>query len=619
MRLSTTCGAILGVALVLPLVTTNVASAFSVSNALLEGDVVPGVGTVTRIDNLAVNDLGEWIVEADTDNADANIDTVVMKNGVLHLQEGQALTSPAGATLDSFDSINLNNNGDSGWNFFLDGTSGTGDDSGIYFNDQLVLQESTISTSGDFSPGTPYIGFFDAKIDVNNSNQIFVVASIDDPAIASTVDRALVVMGLDGSGNLISESVLAKEGDILPGQAEGVNDFGFGPHQSAFNDMGQALFFADVGAASATDGTIYLGNTLLAQEGSASPVGGRNYEFLSSRGLDLSNSGAYVFKANLDGSTADDELIIRNGAVFRREGDSLPAIAPFLFTAFGTGSGPVQVDNLGNVLWFGDWDDPDTNVDTGLFLNDELLIQEGVTKINDLLVDTISSGQDAFQLSDNGQWAIFEATLEDGTNGAFLIQFDSPVAVTLSQLAAIPTERRVEVSWVTSAQVNHDGFRVYRSDSRSGQRVRLTDDLIRGAGSTYRFVDANVRGNATYFYWIGAVEIGGLEEVHGPVRVDTPQWLVRVSGLMPAAPNPFVGRTNLRFYMEREGEVRLDILDVQGRLVRAFDPAVYPVGEHAVRWDGRDASGRPLPAGVYFTRLHVAGAVKTGKVVNLGG
>jgi hypothetical protein len=596
---------------------SSAASAYTVSSAVLEGDVVPGVGTVTRIDNLAVNDLGDYLVEADTDNANADIDVVVLGPGGLVLQEGQSLALPVGATLDSFDAINLNNNGDSGFNFFLDGTSGTNDDSGIYFNDHLVLQEGTISGSPDFSPGTPYIGFFEALIDVNNSNQIFVVASIDDPGIASTVDRALVIMNLDGSGNLVSESVIAKEADVLPGQVEGVNDFGTGPHQIAFNDLGQALYFADVGANSATDGCIYRNLTLVAQEGSPSPVGGRNYELLSSRGLDMSNSGAIVFKANLDGATTDDEVIILNGAVFRQEGQTLPSISPFLLTAFGTGSGPVQVDNAGNVLWFGDWDDPNTGIDTGLFLNDELLIQEGVTKINDLLVTSFNTGQDGFQLSNNGQFAMFEATLEDGTNGAFLIQFDGPVAVTLSQLAAVPAERSVDVSWVTSAQVNHDGFHVYRANSRTGEQTRLTDEMIRG-GSSYRYVDRNVRGNATYFYWIGAVELGGAEQRHGPVRVDTPNWLVRVSGLMPAAPNPFVGRTDLRFYMEREGEVRLDIVDVSGRLVRTFDPAAYPVGEHALRWDGRDGNGRPMPAGVYFTRLHVDGATQTGKVVNLG-
>lgn len=42
-----------------------------------KGDVVTGVGTVTRIDNLAVNDDGSWIVEADTDHPNFDMDGVL--------------------------------------------------------------------------------------------------------------------------------------------------------------------------------------------------------------------------------------------------------------------------------------------------------------------------------------------------------------------------------------------------------------------------------------------------------------------------------------------------------------------------------------------------------------
>ena len=256
--------ALFGLSLVFLLATTAPAQ---ITPALAEGDVVAGVGTVTRIDNLAINDFGQWLVEADTDNTNTDTDQVLVRDGALYLQEGQALPAPPGATLDSFDSINLNNNGDSGWNFFLDGTSGTGDDSGIYFNTALVIQESDISTAPEFTPGTPYIGFFDAKIRANNSDGLMSIASVDDPAIASSVDRAIVRIQHDGAGNLVSESVLRKEGDIPPGQTEAVADFGTGPHQSAFNDGGAILHFVDLAGDTGMDGCFYLDDTLLAQKG----------------------------------------------------------------------------------------------------------------------------------------------------------------------------------------------------------------------------------------------------------------------------------------------------------------------------------------------------------------
>ncbi|TAH34331.1 MAG: hypothetical protein EYC70_15400 [Planctomycetota bacterium] len=388
--------------------------------AVLEGDNVAGVGLVTLIDNLAINDSGDWRVEADTDNADTNADSVMLSPGLtVFLREGDALTLPAGASLDSFDSVTLNNLGHSGWNFFLDGTIGTSDDSGIYINANLVLQESFISTSPGFSPGTPYIGFFETKI--NDSNRILVVASVDDPIIASTVDRALVVLDTDPSGALLGETVLAKEGDVLPGQIETVADFGTGPHNFAFNNAGSALYFADLNGDTTLDGVIYLDSTILAQEGSPGPIPGRNWENLSSRPMDLNNLGGFVFRGDLNGDTTTDEVIVQNGAVIVQEGDSLPGIAPFRLTGFGTG--PLLIDDGGNVLWFGDWDDPDTTRDTGLFLNRTLLVQEGETLINGMLLESLSSTQDAFSLSDNGKWILFEGSLAGAVNGAFRASF----------------------------------------------------------------------------------------------------------------------------------------------------------------------------------------------------
>ena len=74
-------------------------TSFTITPLVLEGDSVPGVGLVTRIDNIAVNDNGEWIVEADTDNADTDADTVLLENGSLYLREGDALSFPFGASI----------------------------------------------------------------------------------------------------------------------------------------------------------------------------------------------------------------------------------------------------------------------------------------------------------------------------------------------------------------------------------------------------------------------------------------------------------------------------------------------------------------------------------------
>ena len=422
------------------------AGPFLFGAAVREGDNVAGVGLVTTIENVVINNSGQWFVETDTNNANTEIDGVLLSGTgsggafSLFLQHGQALAAPAGTTISSFDAVTINNNGDGGFNFFLDGATTT-TDSGIFFNSALVMQESFISTAAGLTPGTPYIGWFATTI--NDSNQILLMASVDDAAIPTTVDRAIIRADVDGSGALLAEKLYVKEGDSIAGQL--VTDFGTGPHSYAFNNAGQAMFVADLDGATTGDGVVAISDgdstTVIAQEGTASGIQGRNWGTLStSTVMALNNNGDWAMRATLAGDTTTDTVIVSNGQVVAQEGSGNAAIGSFVFTSFGTG--PVDINDAGGVLYYGDWDDANADIDTGLFLNDMLVVQEGVTTIDGIIVDTIASGQDAFSMSDNGRWLIFEGTLVGGIDGAFVVQIPAPGGVALLGLAGLASVRR---------------------------------------------------------------------------------------------------------------------------------------------------------------------------------
>ncbi len=378
----------------------------------------PAFGNVTRIDNLAVNQNGEWTVEVDTDHASIDADGALIDMAGVIFREDGPLPLPVGATINSFDSVNRNVNGDAAYNLFLSNTvGGSSDDSGVYFNDVLVIQEGDVTTAAGLTPGTPFTGFFEATL--NDSNQILIVASVDDPAIASTTDRALILAQVNGAGALLSETLVHAEGDVLPGQVDPIADFSTNVHGTAVNANGDVLYVADLTGSTATDGVVYLNDTLLAQEGSPAPVAGRNWSSLSSGKVDLGDGGDYVFSGSLDGDTASNALIVRNGQKWVQEGDTLPDIAPFTLTSFGTG--PVRIDDEGNVLWVGQWNDPDTSRDTGLFFNKTLIVQEGVTLVGTTLITEVQTTQDGFAMSENGRWAILDSELVGLLDAALLI------------------------------------------------------------------------------------------------------------------------------------------------------------------------------------------------------
>lgn len=77
----------------------------------------------------------------------------------------------------------------------------------------------------------------------------------------------------------------------------------------------------------------------------------------------------------------------------------------------------------------------------------------------------------------------------------------------------------------------------------------------------------------------------------------------------PAAPNPARAATRLAFELRSAASVELAVLDVAGRLVRRFAAERLETGTHAIAWDGTDAEGRRLPAGVYTLRLAAGGEI----------
>ncbi|MBC8108011.1 MAG: hypothetical protein H7Z14_15595, partial [Anaerolineae bacterium] len=105
--------------------------------------------------------------------------------------------------------------------------------------------------------------------------------------------------------------------------------------------------------------------------------------------------------------------------------------------------GGVAIDDSSNVFWVGDWNDADLTKDIGIFMNGELLVQEGVTLINGVTLATISTVQDNISISDNGQWLTFEGVLSNGLDGAFLVSVPEPASAgLLLGLAMVPAMRR---------------------------------------------------------------------------------------------------------------------------------------------------------------------------------
>jgi flagellar hook assembly protein FlgD len=82
-------------------------------------------------------------------------------------------------------------------------------------------------------------------------------------------------------------------------------------------------------------------------------------------------------------------------------------------------------------------------------------------------------------------------------------------------------------------------------------------------------------------------------------------------------PNPFNPETTIRFELPRQMTVKLDIYDVQGKLVVNLIHRTMNSGVRNIVWDGKDRDGREIGSGVYFCRLETQTGVRANKMVLL--
>lgn len=127
--------------------------------------------------------------------------------------------------------------------------------------------------------------------------------------------------------------------------------------------------------------------------------------------------------------------------------------------------------------------------------------------------------------------------------------------------------------------------------------VDLGSRLVLSSEFQIRFVAAEV------------VRPGLIEAAIDDVRVMTTQGIgggapeIGPVLLRQNTPNPFNPSTIITYQLKEPRQVRLEVYDVAGHLVRRLVDGREERGDHAVVWDGRDVRGFSTPSGVYFYRL----------------
>ncbi|MFO8145117.1 MAG: FlgD immunoglobulin-like domain containing protein [Candidatus Syntrophosphaera sp.] len=137
-----------------------------------------------------------------------------------------------------------------------------------------------------------------------------------------------------------------------------------------------------------------------------------------------------------------------------------------------------------------------------------------------------------------------------------------------------------------------------------------TDFSIFDIPDWYSFPSYDLAGNPRIYG--DQVDLGAYE---WQGQTDIEDLLAAPVFSMSNYPNPFNPTTTIRYSLPKAANVRLDILNVKGQLVRTLINSEMKAGLHRAVWDGTDMNNVSVASGVYLYRMSSNDRTRTGKML----
>jgi hypothetical protein len=172
----------------------------------------------------------------------------------------------------------------------------------------------------------------------------------------------------------------------------------------------------------------------------------------------------------------------------------------------------------------------------------------------------------------------------------------------------------VYLSWYSVIENDIKEFIIERDDKQ------IAMIKPKGVATKYSYVDSNVIIGEIYSYRLGEVDIYGNINWHGPIKVRVRGLKEYKFALFPSIPMPFRNSTVIAYSVpgrKEERNVRLEICDISGRIIKILVNKRKAPGHYKVIWDGKDEGGEEVGRGIYFCRLKIGRFTKIRKIIIL--
>jgi hypothetical protein len=173
----------------------------------------------------------------------------------------------------------------------------------------------------------------------------------------------------------------------------------------------------------------------------------------------------------------------------------------------------------------------------------------------------------------------------------------STLPVTLLNLSASPSGRKVTLRWSTSTEINNRGFDIERSDDGA---IWKKINFVAGVGNStmttnYTYGDDNLEARK-YYYRLNQTDFDGRSKYS--VIVSAVIGGKGEYALGQNYPNPFRNETTIQYTIPRSEQVNISLFDMSGRTIKVLVNASKEAGTHAISFH----TGT-LTKGIYYYRI----------------
>jgi hypothetical protein len=185
-----------------------------------------------------------------------------------------------------------------------------------------------------------------------------------------------------------------------------------------------------------------------------------------------------------------------------------------------------------------------------------------------------------------------------------------PLPIELSSFTAASNQNKVELNWQTKTELNNNGFDIERKINE-GEWNNI--GFVKGNGTTtelneYSFSDKDIyTGGNKFQYRLKQIDNDGSFKYSDVIEVEVVPTKFELSQNYP---NPFNPSTTIRFSLPKQSQLKINIYNMLGELVKTLTEGNYDAGYHKVTLNVAD-----LPSSAYIYRIESADFVQVKKMI----